>query len=374
MTRILDVSAWMQDFAPLHLAESWDNVGLLWGDPESPVGRVMTCLTVTPESADEAIADRAELIVSHHPVLFRPVQKITADRTEVGFLWRLARAGVAIYSPHTAFDNTKGGINDGLAARLGLSEVAALRPAPPSARYKVVVFAPGGDRDVVLNAAFDAGAGRIGAYEQCSFATGGYGTFFGTEGTNPTVGEAGRRERVREQKVEFVCPGQRLAAVLAAVRVAHSYEEPAIDVFPLHPDSAEPGIGRLGRLPEMMTLGAFAGLVVEVLKANVVQVAGDRSRPIRRVAIACGAGDDFLKDAEAAGADVLLTGEARFHRAIEAGSRRVGLVLAGHFATERPGVEDLAERISAAFPGVKAWASRRETDPLSGHPGHPANA
>src|SRR5262249_3628074 len=128
MTTVADVAAWMERFAPSRLAEGWDNVGLIWGDPASACARGVTCLTVTPASADEAIADRADLIVSHHPVLFKPTKTLRADRAETAHLWRLARAGVSIYSPHTAFDNTEGGINDDLANRLGLVEVGPLRP------------------------------------------------------------------------------------------------------------------------------------------------------------------------------------------------------------------------------------------------------
>jgi putative NIF3 family GTP cyclohydrolase 1 type 2 len=163
MTTVADLFAWLEGFAPARLAESWDNVGLLFGDPSAEVTRVMTCLTVTPRSADEAIAEGAQAIVSHHPVLFKATKTLRADRPETAHLWRLARAGVAILSPHTAFDNTVGGINDGLAGRIGLVEVEALRPALPSSRSKVVVFAPKLDREAVRSAAFAAGAGRIGA-------------------------------------------------------------------------------------------------------------------------------------------------------------------------------------------------------------------
>ena len=148
MTTVADVARWLDDFAPRHLAESWDNVGLLWGDPGAQVTRVMTCLTVTPRIAREAIEEGAELIVSHHPVLFRAVQRVVADHPETGMLWDLARAGVAIPSPHTAFDNTVGGINDGLARRLGPGRRgAAPRPSPPRASFKVVVFTPEADHE-----------------------------------------------------------------------------------------------------------------------------------------------------------------------------------------------------------------------------------
>ena len=364
MTAVADVARWLDEFAPARLAESWDNVGLIFGDPGSEVERVMTCLSVTHKTALEAVHDRAELIVSHHPVLFRPVQRLRADRPETGALWTLARAGISIVSPHTAFDNTVGGINDGLAARLGLHEIHSLRPTTSSTSFKIVVFTPEAEHEAVLAAAFAAGAGRIGAYRECSFAIPGQGTFYGDEGTNPTIGQAGRRETVAELRVEMVCPADRLAPVLAAIREAHSYEEPAIDVYPLHAAAQGPGAGRVGRLPRTTTLRALAAEVGQTLRAPALQVVGDPERAVARLAIVCGAGDDFLHDAARAGADALLTGEARFHRALEAESVGIGLIVAGHHATERPGVEDLAARIAGAFPELDVWPSRREADPL----------
>ncbi len=363
-TTVRDLASWLESFAPSHLAESWDNVGLLWGDPKARVERIMTCLTVTPSVASEAIEDRAELIVSHHPILFRPIKRLVADDPMNGMLWDLARAGVSILSPHTAFDNTVGGINDGLALRLGLKDTGPLRDLSAPVTFKVIVFTQKRDRERVLNAIFAAGAGEIGAYKECSFATSGVGTFLGGEESNPSVGQKGRRESVREQRIEVVCPGGRLSAVLDAVRRANSYETPAIDVYPLHSEPAGPGSGRLGTLAEAETLEKFARRVGEVLKTPGVQFVGESTRRVERVAIVCGAGDDFLGDAARARADVLLTGEARFHRGLEAEELGIGLVVAGHHATERPGVEDLANRIAADFPEIRVWASRRERDPF----------
>ncbi|MFO0950875.1 MAG: Nif3-like dinuclear metal center hexameric protein [Isosphaeraceae bacterium] len=364
MTTVRDVSRWLDGFAPPRLAESWDNVGLLWGDPDAEVRRIMTCLTVTPCTANEAVQERADLIVSHHPVLFRAVKRVVAGQAGNSFLWGLARANVSILSPHTAFDNTVGGINDGLATRLGLTEVGPLRPTPGAASFKVTVFTPEGDVEAVRSAAFQSGAGRIGAYEECSFAIPGVGTFRGGEGSNPTVGQAFRRESVSELRIEFVCPAERLAAVLSAVKSAHSYEEPAIDVFPLHIPAGLPGVGRVGLLPHPMALAEFARHVAQVLGQESTQYAGDPGLRIERVAIVCGAGDDFVSEAARIGAQVLLTGEARYHQAQEAESLGIGLVLAGHHGTERPGVEDLATRIAGAFPQAQVWPSRSEADPL----------
>jgi dinuclear metal center YbgI/SA1388 family protein len=324
----------------------------------------MTCLTVTPESAAEAVDERASAIVSHHPVLFRATKSVRADRPDEALLWMLARAGVAILSAHTAYDNTRDGINDGLARRLGLVDVVPLRPSPALDMFKVLVFATRADRERVLAAAFKAGAGHIGAYEECSFSSAGYGTFFGTEAANPTIGQAGRRETVREWRIETICAGSCLAEVLNAIRAAHSYEEPAIDVIKLHVPPGGPGIGRLGRLEHPEPLDALARRTAKALGVTCTQLVGAAALPVSRVAIACGAGDDFVPDAARAGADVLLTGEARFHQALAAKALGLSLILPGHHATERPGVEDLAEQIRAAFPALTVWPSQRETDPF----------
>lgn len=374
---VAEVMAWLDAFAPPALAEDWDNVGLLWGDPAAPVGSILTCLTLTDAVAAEAIEQGAALIVSHHPVLFRAVKRVTAAAADANrMLWRLARAGVAVASPHTALDNCDGGINDWLAERLGLTSVGPLRPGrAETVACKVVVFTPESARPGVLEAAFAAGAGRIGAYRECSFGAPGTGTFFGEAGANPAVGQAGRREEAPEWRLEVVCPRREASGVVQAIRGAHPYEEAAIDVYPLEPPpgGSGPGIGRVGSLPRAEPLGALAARVAALLDAPGLSYAGDPSRAVRRVAIACGAGDDFLADA-ARRADVLLTGEARYHRAIEAEARGVGLILAGHHATERPGVEMLAARLAGAFPGLSVRPSRVERDPLRPAVPSPAQA
>lgn len=365
MTTVADLQRWMERFAPAALAESWDNVGLLLGDPAAEVDRVMTCLTVTPASADEAIARGAGAIFSHHPIFFKPAKSLRADRPDSGFVYRLARAGVAVLSPHTSFDNTEGGINDGLARRFGLVDVAPLRPLVEPDGYKLVVFAPAAERMTILDAAFAAGAGGIGEYDECSFAVEGDGTFRGSERSNPTIGQPGRRESVREVRIELLCPAHHRGRVLAAVRAAHSYEEPAIDLIRVEPTWAPPrGAGRVGRLERPEPLGAFATRVASILDAPGTQFAGDPGKEVRRVALCCGAGDEFLKDAHRLGADAYVTGEARYHRALEAEALGLGLVVPGHHATERPGVEDLAGRVAAEFPALEVWASQAEADPL----------
>ena len=238
MPTVADISDFLQAFAPLELAEEWDNVGLLLGDGADPAERIMTCLTVTPITAGEAIESRAGLIVSHHPILFRGCNRLAADSAEGKMLLSLIRAGVAVYSPHTAFDNTRGGINDLLADRLGLTNVRPLREVwtvdrgpwtdketvygPRSTVHgpccKIVVFVPEQDLHKVSDAMFAAGAGQIGQYRQCSFRIPGTGTFFGSEASNPTLGQKGRREEVSEFRLEVVCPEDAVSRVVAALR------------------------------------------------------------------------------------------------------------------------------------------------------------
>jgi dinuclear metal center YbgI/SA1388 family protein len=354
----------LERFAPPGLAADWDNVGLLLGDRSARVRRLLTCLTVTPDVAAEAGAEKAQLIVTHHPILFRAVKRLTASHPEGRMLLALIRAGVAVYSPHTAFDNTAGGINDALAGRLALREVGPLRRREGARQCKVVVFVPDADLGRVSDAMFAAGAGHIGQYSQCSFRLAGTGTFFGSDETNPTVGRKGRREEVSEWRLEAVCPEAAIERVVAALRRAHSYEEPAYDVYPLRPAPSAGGEGRVGRLPDAVPLRGFAEAVKKALGSGPVQTVGDPEQAVERVAVVCGAGGEMLGDALRSRADVLLTGELRFHDYLAAQAQGLALCLPGHYATERFGVEELAGRLGEQWPAVEVWASRRERDPV----------
>jgi dinuclear metal center YbgI/SA1388 family protein len=364
MPTVADVVAHLDAFAPPHTAAEWDNVGLLLGDGADPADRILLCLTVTADVVAEAVADGVRMIVTHHPVLFRGAKRLTASTADGKLLLPLLRAGVAVYSPHTAFDNCPGGINDGLCRRLGVTEgVRPLRPRDGGRECKIAVFVPESDLAKVSDALFAAGAGVIGRYTECSFRLHGTGTFHGGEGTNPTVGKAGRREEAAEWRLEVLVPQNRVDAAVEAIRRSHSYEEPAFDVYPLGTTKSG-GEGRVGGLAKPTTLGELAATAKAALGAAAVQVVGEPGKVVKTVAVACGAAGEFLSDAGRAGADVFVTGEVRFHDALAAEAAGVGLVLPGHYPTERPGVEDLAGRLAGAFPDAAVWASRRERDPL----------
>ena len=367
MTTVRSVCHFLQELAPLALAEDWDNVGLLLGDEATEVARVLTCLTLTPDVAEEAIQVGARLVVTHHPVLFKPVKKLNASSSEGRMLLKLLRHGIAVYSPHTAYDNATTGVNQQLAELLELTDIAPLRPRPAGASgelYKLVTYVPEGQLDAVRRAIWDAGAGAIGNYRECSFNVRGIGTFFGLDDSHPAVGQAGRLEQIDEVRVEVICPASRLDVALAALREAHPYEVPAIDVLTLKPVPDGSGAGRFGRLPQPLSLGELNRLVAERLGQPHVQFVGDPAHRIETLGIACGAAAEFLREAQRAGCQALLTGEARFHACLEARDLNVALILPGHYATERPAMEELARRLTTQFPGLIATASDKERDPV----------
>lgn len=257
---ISDVIQFLESLAAPALAEEWDNVGLLLGDAGSPIDSVMTCLTLTPDVAAEAVGRNAGLVVTHHPILFRAVKRLTTDTPEGRMLLELIRAGVAVYSPHTSFDNGVGGINQWMAKQLGLTAIAPLRP-----------------RD----------------------------------------------------------------------------------------DSPSAGSGRWGELPEVLSWPEFQTHVLAKFPIERFQSVGANDRSIRRVGIACGAAAEFLRDAHRLGCEAFITGEARFHDGLEARSLGIGLVLLGHYASERPALEMLAQQLAEQFPRLTTWASEEETDPIS---------
>jgi dinuclear metal center YbgI/SA1388 family protein len=257
---IREVSDYLRAAYPLRLAETWDNVGLLVGDDSAPAARIMTCLTVTPESADEALEEQVQLIVAHHPLPFHSFKRLTTELTPTRLLWQLAQAGIAVYSPHTAFDSAAEGINQLALERLNCAGIQPLLPKP-------------GDPEGL-------------------------------------------------------------------------------------------GAGRAGELPSPTSLGEFAARVKTIYDIPCLQFVGQADRVITRCGSACGSGGSFVSAAADSGCDVLLTGEASFHDCLEARARNLALVLVGHYASERFGVEQLAERIAQQFPAALVWPSHRESDPL----------
>lgn len=362
--KLADVVAVLERVAPVALAEEWDNVGLLAGDPSAPVARVLVTVDLTPAVVTEAAEAGADLVVAYHPPLFKAVRRIPADAP-----WAVAtRRGIALYSPHTALDAARGGTNDVLADLCGMDETRRpLRPLGVGATggaYKVVTFVPEGHVEALSEALFAAGAGRIGAYERCSFRTPGTGTFFGGEGANPTVGAKGRLETVEELRLEVLVARAHLDAAVTALRRAHPYEEPAFDVVPLAKlGDASLGQGRVGRTPRTERRALVARLK-ERLGVTHVLVAGSLDGEVGRVAVAAGAGGELLADAAAAGAEVFVTGEVRHHDALEAARRGMTILSVLHSNSERVAVRAYADRLREGLEGVDVRYADADADPF----------
>ena len=382
MTTISDILAAVDRLAPFRLAEEWDNVGLLLGDAAWPVRRVLVSLDVTETVCDEAERIEADCLLAHHPFLFKDVSRVTAETRAGRFALRLAAGRRAVIAAHTNLDAAQGGLCDLLAERAGLADLEPLRAAPLERTYKVVVFVPAGDLESVRLAAFDAGAGRIGAYTECSFAAEGEGTFFAGAGTSPSVGPAsaeatagrarGERSAVPEHRLEVLAAESRIGAVVAAIGRAHSYETPAIDVYPLkdlpaqHPRRDVPpaeggagpvvenishyraGLGRVGWLKKPKTAGQLADDIKRALGLAGVQVAGDGSARVERVAVCTGSGSGLVEAVRAAGCQAYLAGELKYHEAQALAAEGIAVILGGHYETERVPLEDWTPRLAEA--------------------------
>ena len=364
-----DAIAALERAYPPELAAEWDAVGLVCGDPAEPLHSVLIAVDPVPETVDEAVADGVQLLVTHHPLLLRGVHGVGADTPKGALVHRLVRSGVALFTAHTNADAANPGVSDALAAAIGVTVEGPLVSAPEPALDKIITFVPTGPDLATVHAALSAaGAGNIGDYSHCSFATAGTGQFKPLAGAHPAIGEVGRLERVAETRLEMVLPRARRAAVVAALRAVHPYEEPAFDVLELAPLPSARGLGRIGTLQAPEPLSAFAGRVGARLPATAwgVRAAGDPDRPVERVAVCGGAGDSALDAALTAGVDVYVTADLRHHPAAEH-LLRLGapaLVDVAHWASEWPWCAQAAAVLKGALSGsVEVRVSTRRTDP-----------
>ena len=306
----------------------------------------MVALDAGRPAIEAAVSARCRLLLTHHPMIFRPVKRISAAEP-LGHLLALAICNdLAVVSLHTNFDIARGGVNDLLAARLGVTRCEPLKAAWAVEMVKLSVFVPKGYEEQVMEALFHV-SGVIGNYRDCSFRTEGIGSFRPLEGAEPFLGEIGRREYVGESRIEVMLRKGDMDAAVRALRAAHPYEEPAFDLYPLLNRSEEAGLGRIGELAQALPLKDFTALVKESLELEGVRFVGDADRPVRKIALCGGSGATLWRDAVRRGADVLVTGDIKYHEAREAEEQGIALVDAGHFATELPMVKGLAELLAA---------------------------
>ncbi|HEY6839181.1 MAG TPA: Nif3-like dinuclear metal center hexameric protein [Geobacteraceae bacterium] len=366
--KVSDIAGIINKMAPPRFAEEWDNVGLQVGDAASPVDRIMVALDPTLGAVAAATDAQCQLLLTHHPLIFSPLKRVVASDAVGAAVTRAIRHGLAVFSLHTNYDMAVGGVNDLLAEKLGVTASAPLKVAAREELVKLSVFVPLGHEEGVLEELFRFGA-PIGNYRDCSFRTAGTGTFRPLEGAAPFVGEVGKRAEVEETRVEVLLRGDDVAAAVAALRKAHPYEEPAYDLFPLLNRGTARGHGRIGVLEHATTLDAFAAAVGKRLDASGVRYVGDGGRKIQKVALCGGSGAFLLREALYQGADVLVTGDVKYHEAREAEALGVAVVDAGHFATELPMAAGLAASLGKelATRGFSATITvfEGEKDPFS---------
>jgi dinuclear metal center YbgI/SA1388 family protein len=359
----------METIAPTHLAEKWDNVGLLSGHRSSLVKKILLAIDITPPVHDEAIRLGVDLVLSYHPPIFKPIRHLRINGDEPPALAiALASYGIWTYSPHTALDTVEGGTNDVLATRLGAKVTGSFSHYPAKGEFlKLVAFIPEPHVEQVADALFAAGAGHIGnkaKYTRCSFRNPGTGTFQGDESSNPAVGTAGEYEKVPEIRFETILPLQLAGDVINALRAVHPYEEPAFDLLRMETPPEQVGLGRYAQLPKPEKLESFARRAKAELKLDAVQIIGDPRRSIRNLALVAGSADRLPLEQARKPYDCILTGELKHHDMLAYAAAGIAALCLGHSASERPVLREVARRLKSQLPTLQTILSRADRDPF----------
>jgi dinuclear metal center YbgI/SA1388 family protein len=366
MLRVSDVARILEGWVPRSLAWDRDNVGLQVGDPGTKVRRILVTLDATEAVAAEAARRRTDLIIAHHPTLYRPLRTLDTSTPTGRMITTLIRNGCALYAAHTNLDAARGGTSHVLAETLGLKQVRPLEQTRNAGR-KLVTFVPRVAVDTVASAMSGAGAGLIGNYDSCSFRTAGTGTFRGNKLSTPAIGQTGQLQRVDEVRLEMLVENDLLPAVVQAMKLVHPYEEVAYDIYPLDTVRAGTGMGAIGAYVRGLSAPAFLRQVKNSLGAKGLRHSGQTGRTIRTVAVCGGAGAEMLQAAIAAGADAFVTADVSYHAFLEAAGR-ILLVDAGHYETEHPVVgaveKFLRSSLGGNYPDVTVTASTVRTSPV----------
>ena len=359
-----DVIKVMEKIAHPKHAEGWDNVGLQIGSPDSQVEKVLVTLDVNLAVVEEAKKHGVDLLVVHHTPMFKPVPQIRWDRPQGKIIQELIKNNINLYCAHTNLDSSPWGVNEVLAKKFELQEVEVLSPNWQEDFLKLAVFVPIGYEDKVRSALGKAGAGWIGNYSDCTFQVKGTGTFRPLEGTNPFIGEKDKLEKVDEYRLETIIPREKLNQVLEALFQAHPYEEVAYDLYPLANKGQSTGLGRVGLLPEEITFQELIEKVADILQINSLRYVGDLNSRVKKVALCGGSGASLITLALKHGAHVYITGDIKYHEAQEAESLGLKLIDAGHFATEQPVIQVVADFLKENLPEINVFTSQINTDPF----------
>ena len=364
--KVRDIQNVMEAWAPREISWDRDNVGLQVGDLGAEVRGILVALDVTEQVIEEAKRKKANLLISHHPLLFTPVKSVTPSTDTGRCIRSLVQEGMNLFSAHTNLDFTRGGTSFALARALQLHDVDFLYKSCRVQR-KIVTFVPADDVQRVASAMAEAGAGRIGNYDHCSFRTTGLGTFRGNDASRPSVGKRGELESVPEVKLEMIANQWQVPGIIGAMKKSHPYEEVAYDVYPLENTSNDYGMGIIGNLTRPMELGHFLRTVKKALGASGLRCTGDPRRKVLRVAACGGSGSDLTDEAIAQGADVFVTSDVKYH-AFHNAKNRIALIDAGHYETEHLVIDSVVSRLKQELLTIDAqipvYAARTSTNPV----------
>lgn len=363
LSKLIDI---LESEYPPELAQQWDNVGLLIGDRRQDISNVLLTIDITPAVLKEAKRKKADMILSYHPVIWDGLKEVTAD-SQKSIVFDLIREGISVYSVHTVMDVIDGGVNDGLAEMVGISNPAPIGEfceAGVERFYKLVVFIPPDSMDKVTAAAFKAGAGRLGNYSHCGFRSKGTGSFKPLQGSNPAVGERGRVEKVDEIRFECLVKESELEDVIDAVVEAHPYEQPAYDCFKEYLPAEKPGLGRMGRVGKPMKLSEILERIKKTTAAEAVGIIGDERKTVKKAAVCAGSCGDIINSVIKAGCDLYVTGELKHHTALAAEQAGLTCICLTHTVSERFILKKIAKNLRGKTEGISFKISTKDKDPF----------
>ena len=361
--KLKDLCSYLDSAVPLSFQEEYDNSGLQIGSPEREISLAMITLDVTKEVIDEAIAHKCDVLVSHHPLIFNPIKSLTGKSFIERILYKAVKNDIAVYSAHTNLDVFSNGVSRKMAEKIGLEEISVLSPSE-NRLLKLVTYIPESHLEVVRNALFEAGAGVIGNYDQCGFATSGTGSYRGNEMTKPFRGENGKIHFEKEIRFETILFSHLKDKVTKALLEAHPYEEVAYDLYSLENKNTEIGLGCVGKFHDPVSENDFLKLVSSVFDAKGVRYSKPTGKQVRKVALCGGSGASLLNLAICSGADAFLTADIKYHDFFST-ENKILLVDAGHFETEKFSREILKDLIIKKFPKFAVRFSEINTNPIN---------
>lgn len=360
--KIADIITYLESLAPISSQEDYDNAGLIVGNPSTTLTNALISLDCTEEIVQEAINKGCNLIISHHPIVFKGLKKLNGKNYVERTVIKAIQNDIAIYAIHTNLDNYRFGVNQKIGEIIGVKNTEILAPTQESL-VKLAVYCPVAYTEVVKNALFSAGAGHIGNYDECSFGIEGTGTFRGNDQTNPFVGKIGVRHLEKEEKIEVLVSKHKLKPVIGAMLVAHPYEEVAYDCHPLLNDHLYEGAGMVGELSDEMDEIDFLTLLKTRFNCGIIRHTALRHKPIKKIAWCGGAGSFLLPHAKAMGADIFITGDFKYHEFFDAENQ---LIIAdiGHFESEQFTIELIDEYLRKKFATFAPCLTEINTNPV----------